>query len=641
MAKESLQRKISRVRPPRVHITYDIETGGALEKRELPFVVAVFADLSGMPKSPLQSVSQRKFVEIDRDNFDHVMRSIAPHVAFTVRNLLDDTAPPLPVELSFTSIEGFHPDRVARQLPQLRELLALRLGLSSLRGALIGNDNFSDLLEETVRDPLMPGRVEDPAVIDRLVQAARFPSGEADSGALWLKDFFGQISIGRMPRSNDAEQMTGGGITDLDERLSRQLDEIMHAVPFQRLEASWRGLWYLVQQTETSAGLKIKVFDVGKSELMRDFRAAASLEQSELYRRIYQEEYGSTSGIPLGVLIGDYEFGADLQDIHLLENLSDIAASSNAPFISAAAPSLFHFESFTELASSRDLGKIFSDEAHLKWTAFRKSEDSRYVGLCLPHVLMRLPYGRDNPVEEFDYRESGGGEHHAQYLWGNVAYTFAARLTDAFARHGWCAAIRNVEGGGLVEGLPLDSFITDDGDIATKSPTEIAITDRREAELAALGFIPLCYFKGTDMAAFMQASSVQKPQLYLDDEATANSRLSTQLPYIFAGSRFAHFLKKIARDRSEEAMSNSQLQKVLNQWIAHYVLLDDVASQESRARFPLRDARVEVVNVPGRPGARRAVVFLRPHFQLDDMAVSLRLVVNLPTAATSNALGVS
>jgi len=285
------------------------------------------------------------------------------------------------------------------------------------------------------------------------------------------------------------------------------------------------------------------------------------------------------------------------------------------------------------LAGPSDLEKIFDNEAYLKWNMFRKSDDSRYVGLCLPHVLMRLPYGKDTtPVEEFDYEEGVDGRDHSKYLWGNAAYAFAARLTDAFARHEWCAAIRGVEGGGLVEGLPAHTFTTDDGDIATKCPTEIAITDRRENELSKLGFIPLCYYKGTDTAVFMGAQSTQKPQVYLDADATANARLSTQLQYILACSRFAHFLKVMMRDKIGSFMSRDQCEAFLNRWIANYVLLDDMAPQDLKAKFPLRDARIEVSEIPGKPGAYTAVAFLRPHFQLEELKVSLRLVAKLPAA---------
>jgi type VI secretion system protein ImpC len=317
--------------------------------------------------------------------------------------------------------------------------------------------------------------------------------------------------------------------------------------------------------------------------------------------------------------------------VAFLEKISGVAATSHAPFIAASSPSMFNFESYTELAGPRDLEKIFDNEAYLKWNMFRKSDDSRYVGLCLPHVLLRLPYGKETvPVEEFDFEEDVDGRNHKKYLWGNAAYAFAARLTDAFARHEWCAAIRGVEGGGLVEGLPAHTFTTDDGDIATKCPTEIAITDRRENELAKLGFIPLSYYKGTDTAAFMGAQSAQKPQLYLDDDANANSRLSSQLQYIFACSRFAHFLKAMMRDKIGSFMSRDQCEAFLNRWISKYVLLDDMAPQDLKAKFPLREARIEVAEIPGKPGSYNAVAFLRPHFQLEALSISLRLVAKLP-----------
>ena len=295
---------------------------------------------------------------------------------------------------------------------------------------------------------------------------------------------------------------------------------------------------------------------------------------------------------------------------------------------------MFNWDSFTELAGPRDLAKIFDNDAYIRWKSFRESEDSRYVGLVLPHVLARLPYGKETaPVEAFDFEENVDGKDHSKYLWANAAYAFAARLTDAFARYEWCAAIRGVEGGGLVEGLPTHTFTTDDGDIAVKCPTEIAITDRRENEFAKLGFIPLCYYKGTDRAAFLAAQSTQKPTVYLSDDANANARLSAQLQYIFAVSRFAHYLKAMMRDKIGSFMSREQCELFLNQWISNYVLLDDLASQEQKAKFPLRDARIEVTEIAGKPGAYNAVAYLRPHFQLDELTVSLRLVAKLPAKA--------
>lgn len=311
--------------------------------------------------------------------------------------------------------------------------------------------------------------------------------------------------------------------------------------------------------------------------------------------------------------------------------MSNVAAAAHAPFITAANPALFNFEKFTDLATPRDLAKIFDNEAYTQWKMFRKSDDSKYVGLCLPHILMRLPYGKDTvPVDEFDYEEKVDGRDHSKYLWGNAAYAFATRLTDAFSRHEWCAAIRGVEGGGLVEGLPLHTFVTDDGDIAPKCPTEIAITDRRENELSKLGFIPLCFYKGTNNAVFFGAQSTNQPTQYLNADATANARLSSQLQYMFAVSRFAHFIKSMMRDKVGSFMSREQCEKFLNDWISNYVLLDDFAGQDAKAKFPLREARIEVSEDPAKPGVYKAVAFLRPHFQLDELTVSLRLVARLP-----------
>src|SRR6267378_4298568 len=477
---------------------------------------------------------------------------------------------------------------------------------------------------------------ESGSILDRIAVEGRIGQSveERNNGKLWLKDLVQDVMTGQMTVSKDTDAMINTRIADLDALISRQLNEVMHAEAMQKLEGSWRGLHYFVQQTETSSNLKIKLLNISKNDLFKDLDKAVEFDQSAIFKKIYEEEYGTLGGAPFGALIGDYEFGRHPQDIALLEKMSGVAATSHAPFLAAATPAMFNFESFTELAGPRDLEKIFDNEAYLKWNMFRKTDDSRYVGLCLPHVLMRLPYGKDTvPVEEFEYEESVDGRDHSKYLWGNAAYAFGARLTDAFAKHEWCAAIRGVEGGGLVEGLPAHTFQTDDGDYTVKCPTEIALTDRREAELSKLGMIPLCYYKGTDTAVFMGAQSAQKPQLYLDDAANANSRLSTQLQYILACSRFAHFLKVMMRDKIGSFMSRDQCETFLNKWISHYVLLDDMAGQELKAKFPLREARIEVKEIPGKPGAYTAVAFLRPHFQLEELAVSLRLVAKLPAKA--------
>jgi type VI secretion system protein ImpC len=380
--------------------------------------------------------------------------------------------------------------------------------------------------------------------------------------------------------------------------------------------------------------LKIRILNVSKRELGRDLQRAAEFDQSAIFKKVYEEEYGVFGGEPFAALLGDYEFGKTFEDLELLDNMSHVAAAAHAPFLTAAGSNLLSLDSFTNLGQPRDLGKVFDTTEYAKWKGFRQSEDSRYVGLAVPHILMRVPYGKDTrTIEAFNYEEGVDGSDHSKYLWGNAAYALATRLTNAFSRYGWCAAIRGVEGGGLVEGLPTHAFRTDDGDVALKCPTEIAITDRREKELADLGFIPLVHCKGTDYAAFFSVQSAQKARIYDQEAANANARLSTQLPYIFAVSRFAHYLKAMMRDKIGSFMSRSECEGFLNKWIQKYVTPSDDAGPTLKAQCPLREARVEVVDVPGKPGAYRAVAFLRPHFQLDELSVSLRLVAELPPPA--------
>ncbi|HEX7174315.1 MAG TPA: type VI secretion system contractile sheath large subunit [Pyrinomonadaceae bacterium] len=449
-----------------------------------------------------------------------------------------------------------------------------------------------------------------------------------------VAEFVSQVMQGQLTMSRDMEATINARIAAIDKLLSAQLNEVMHHEDFQKLEGSWRGLNHLVMNSETGTMLKIRVFNVSKKELLKDLEKAAEFDQSALFKKVYEEEFGTFGGAPFGALIGDYEFSSHPQDLSLLEKISNVAAAANAPFTAAASAQMFGWDSFTDLGEVRDLAKIFDRTEFAKWRSFRESEDSRYVGLTLPHTLMRLPYGQDTtPTETFRFEEDVDGRDHKKYLWGNAAYSFGTRLTASFAKYQWCATIRGVEGGGLVQGLPTHTFKTDDGDVALKCPTEIAITDRREKEFSDLGFIPLVHCKGTDYAAFFAAQSAQKAKKYDSDAANANARLSTQLPYIFAVSRFAHYLKAMMRDKIGSFMERSECEHFLNTWISQYTVSNDTAGPEIKAQKPLREARIEVKEVPGKPGAYRAVAFLRPHFQLDELTVSLRLVAELPQSA--------
>lgn len=472
------------------------------------------------------------------------------------------------------------------------------------------------------------------SLLDQIVEQGRLGGADVtarERGKDLVKQFVAQVLEGSMTIGKDAEMMINARIAQIDHLLSIQLNEVMHHPSFQKLEASWRGLKHLMDQSETGVMLKIKVLNCSKKELLRDMQRASEFDQSALFKKVYEEEYGVFGGAPFGALIGDYEFGKHPEDIELLEKISNVAAAAHAPFISAAAPDLLNLPSWTSLDAPRDLAKIFDSTEFAKWKSFRQSEDSRYVALCLPRTLGRLPYGKDTkPIEGFNYEEGVDGTDHSKYLWMNAAYSLGTRLTNSFSKYGMCVAMRGVEGGGLVEGLPVHNFYTDSGDIAMKCPTEVQITDRREKELADLGFIPLVHCKGTDYAAFFSAQTCQKPKVYYDEAATANARLSTQLPYLMACSRFAHYLKAMMRDKIGSYMSRDQAETFLNRWIVNYVTPDDTASQEAKASRPLREARIDVSEVPGKPGVYKAVAFLRPHFQLDELTVSLRLVAELP-----------
>jgi type VI secretion system protein ImpC len=495
------------------------------------------------------------------------------------------------------------------------------------------------MAENAKQETAAVGTVDAPQetnLLDQILTEGRMARDEFQKEAAkdMIAEFVNQVMSGELTMSKNMDVAINARIAEIDRLISAQMNEIMHHEEFQKLEGSWRGLHYLLKNSLTSTQLKIRVMSVTKKELLKDFERALEFDQSSLFKKIYEDEYGTFGGAPFGALIGDYEFGNHPQDMALLEKLSQVAATAHAPFLSAASPEMFGWDTFSEMSDVRDVSKIFDRTDYMKWRSFRESEDSRYVGLTLPHVLMREPYGAaTKPTESFRFEEDVDGKDHKKYLWGNAAYALGTRLTEAFSMHGWCVAIRGVEGGGLVQDLPTHTFETDEGEIAMKCPTEVAVTDRREKEFSDNGFIPLVHCKNTDYAAFFATQSANKSKKYDTDAANANARLSSQLQYIFAVSRFAHYLKSMMRDKIGSFMSRKECEIFLNRWISKYVLENDVAPTEQKAKYPLREARVDVAEIPGKPGCYRAVAFLRPHFQLDELSVSLRLVAELPPPA--------
>lgn len=449
-----------------------------------------------------------------------------------------------------------------------------------------------------------------------------------------VEEFVNQVLEQGTVVSKDTVAFINQRILELDDLITNQLNEIMHDPAFQKLEGSWRGLSYLVMNTETAVHLKLRLMNITKKELLDDLEKAVEFDQSQMFKKIYEEEYGTFGGHPYSCLVGDFEFTRHPQDMELLQKMSQVAAAAHAPFLTAAHPKLFDLDSFEHLGVPRDLSKIFESLEMIKWNSFRDTEDSRYVAMLLPRVLMRLPYGANTlPAEGLNFEEDVAGADTSKFCWTNPAYILGQRITNAFSLYKWTAAIRGVEGGGIVEGLPAYTFKTTDGDIALKCPTETAITDRREKELSDLGFISLVHCKGTDYAAFFGGQTTQRPKIYNLEDANANANLSARLPYILAASRFAHYIKVIMRDKIGSFLTRGNVEDYLNTWIASYVVMNDNASQPVKARFPLREARIDVYEIPGKPGSYRSVIYLRPHFQMEELTASIRMVATLPPPA--------
>ena len=481
---------------------------------------------------------------------------------------------------------------------------------------------------------------ETSGLLDSILTATK--QTERDRAQELVKTLVDQALAGTVTFDRNLTQWVEKAVAAIDATLSAQVNAIMHDPKFLKLEGTWRGLHHLVHTSETSTTLKIRVINVSKRALADDFRRAIEFDQSHMFKAVYENGFGIAGGEPFGAMIGDYEWGPGNEDMETLQGIAGVAGSAFAPFLSASAPEMFGMESWTDLNNTRDLAIAFDNPEFVRWRGFRDTEDSRYVSLVLPRVLARVPYGHETrKIDEFEYEETAlgtGGASlelpHNDYCWMNAAYTLGTRLTQAFAETGFCTAIRGAEGGGKVEDLPMHTYLTNTGARANKCPTEVNITDRRDAELGKLGFIPLVHYKDTNTAVFFSGQTTQKPKLYIDPDATANAAISTRLPVMMATARFAHYLKIMARDKIGSLISVEDCEAQLNTWINQFVNSNPNVSAELKAKFPLRDARIRVEEVADSPGTYNAVAYLRPWLQLEELNTSLRMVARIPKAAS-------
>ncbi|MCY4306578.1 MAG: type VI secretion system contractile sheath large subunit [Aestuariivita sp.] len=455
---------------------------------------------------------------------------------------------------------------------------------------------------------------------------------QIDNARNMLEGFLDEATKAAVKIDGSAKRAVMERIAAIDKLISAQVNEVIHHPKFQKLEASWRNLDKLVTENDLTASLKVRVFNVKRKEIEKDFARAPGFDQSHFFKSVYEDEYGTLGGSPFTFIIGDMEFGRAPQDIQFLKDMSSVAAMAHAPFIASADPRLIDLDSYVELDRPIDIGKIFDASEMVTWNMLRDNPDSRYLVLTMPRTLARLPWGPDSAVvEELDFNEDISGGEHDKYLWGPASWSMGSLIMKSFTEYGWPSAIRGTESGGKISGLPLHSYRSLSGSLITKCPTETSITDRREKELSDQGIIGLCHARNTDYAVVFSGSTVNRPKKYSEEEANANARLSASLPYVLACARFAHYLKAIMRDKVGGFTSREDIERYLNNWIAQYVTADDSASHATKARFPLREARVEVKEIAGKPGSYTAVAHLRPHFQLEELTASLRLVAELPS----------
>lgn len=636
---ESIQQVLTRLRPPRVMITYDVEIGDAIVKKELPFIMGVISDLSG--DTELASLEDKKFIYIDPDNFMDVMKGYNPTLGLTVRNHLDPTASAesnIRVNLTFHNIEDFKPDNLIAQVPEMLAVYGNRLHLVSLLAVIDGNSALETVLfniisDESLKQTILDG--QDDAKINALIDQGRMIKTE-DQRAFakeLLIAFSHQIAgkTGIKSVTNFVMQE----IATIDRSLSLQTDAILHHEKFQTLEGRWLGLYQLITNIEISESLRVRVLSTTKQEILNDVNRAMSFDQSKVFKKIYEEEFDTFGGLPYSVILADFmNFDRTTPSLDILEKLTTICAAAHVPLLTSASPELFNWSDYAALSKPRDLAKLFDTVELARWNTFRTTEDSRYCSMFLPYVLMRSPYDAvNNPIVKFNYTEAVNGEDNGYFCWGNVVYHMGIKIGKSYAVYHWTSHIRGVEGGGLVENLPTYTYKTSDGDVMLKCPTLVTITDRREKELSELGFIAICHAKGKNFATFFGGQTLQKALVYNKDDATANAAVSARLPYMLNASRFAHYIKMMMRDKIGSMMSAAEIQDYIQTWLADYILLSDTASPALKASMPLRNADVSVVDVAGKPGSYKAIIHLQPHFQVEEIGVSIRLVANLGAGA--------
>lgn len=630
----------------RVRLHYEFEAGGATERIELPFVVGVLADLSGNPpKERARLLKDRKFIQVDRENFDAVMLRLAPELNLVVENRLGEGERQLPIALRFRSLADFEPWPVARQIEPLRRLIDARAVLTDLMRALdrgLAMPAQAPVAAPAAADPGV--RLED--VLTATPERARADGSRlasllaaADASAALAAYLDDNPAAKRLERAALVARIAQD-IVELDRVCNAQLRVVLHHETFQRLESAWRGLAQLVEQLEENGNAQIRALSVRWDELERDFARVLEFDQSQIFRLVYREEFDTPGGTPYGMLVCDQLVrhrpmpGHGIDDVEVLERLSQVAAAAFAPLVVGAHPALFGLDSFLDLQRPVDFARVFSQVEYLRWNALRDREDSRFLGIALPPVLARAPHG-DHALrmDGFRFREDVRASDGSDLVWCNPAYSFAAVVLRAHQDHGWPAAVRGVErgieGGGLVTNVPVWSFATDAPRIAVHPPVQVSITDAQEKQLADLGFLTLSHCQGTEWAAFYSAQSLQRPQRFQDPVATVNARLSSMLHYMLCASRFAHFVKVIGRLRVGSFATPAELEDHLSNWLIDHATSNEDLASEILARYPLSEVEVRVREEAGKPGVFQCMIRLKPHFQLDQLSGHIMLTTSL------------